>query len=119
MRLPRLEQALIDPEKLSDYLLSPDHDRGRFKAALFATMGYGPENWRRLESDIRSMIAACDATPAGTSAHGQKFVVTGCNFSASGFLGRPRWDSAIRQGRQQGRFLIRRRLHCGCITRGG
>ena len=105
MRLPRLEQALIDPEKLSDYLLSPDHDRGRFKAALFATMGYGPENWRRLESDIRSMIAACDATPAGTSAHGQKFVVTGTLDGPARRPKRIRTVWIVRHGEQFPRLL--------------
>ena len=77
MRLPRLEHALIDPEKLRDYLLSPKHDRGRFKAAVFATMGYSPEDWRRFESDIRKLIATCEATTVQPTAHGQKYVVTG------------------------------------------
>lgn len=87
MRLPSLESALIDPEKLRDYLLSPSHDRGRFKAAVFASMGYSREHWWRFEADIRKLIAASDAEQVPSGAHGQKYVVAG---TLEGPAGRPR-----------------------------
>jgi hypothetical protein len=36
--LPDAERALIATEKLRDYLLSPTHAVGRFKAAFFAKL---------------------------------------------------------------------------------
>jgi len=40
VKLPNADQAFIDPAKLRDYLLSPTHPVGRFKAPFFAAMGY-------------------------------------------------------------------------------
>lgn len=39
MNLPAADRALIQPEKLHDYLLSTEHPVGRFKAAFFARLG--------------------------------------------------------------------------------
>lgn len=41
MALPNAELACIEPEKIRDYLLSPTHPIGRFKAMVFTTaLGY-------------------------------------------------------------------------------
>lgn len=45
MKLPERDRAIIDAEKLRDYLLSPSHPVGRFKAAFFASLGYTQANW--------------------------------------------------------------------------
>jgi hypothetical protein len=52
--LPNVESAVIDPEKLRDYLLSPSHPVGRFKALLFSSLGYTQENWKQFEADLRN-----------------------------------------------------------------
>ena len=39
MLLPGAGKATIDPAKLRDYLLSPTHPIGRFKARFFAALG--------------------------------------------------------------------------------
>ena len=49
MRLPGGERALIDPEKLRDYVLSRAHPVGRFKAAFFASLGYEIDTWHDLD----------------------------------------------------------------------
>jgi hypothetical protein len=43
VRLPNDEGAIIPPEKLRDYLLSPEESGG--KAAFFARLGYTRANW--------------------------------------------------------------------------
>lgn len=75
-RLPYAENARIDPRKLRDYVLSPEHETGRYKAAFFAQMGYTAENWRRLEADIRAQHLAHPATPGQLSVYGRKYVIT-------------------------------------------
>ena len=40
MKLPNASRATIDAAKLRDYLLSPAHPVGRFKAPFFAALGY-------------------------------------------------------------------------------
>ena len=48
MKLPNASGAIIEPAKLRDYLLSPAHPVGRFKAPFFVALGYS----------TRSMAAA-------------------------------------------------------------
>lgn len=36
MKLPNAENAFIDPRKLDEYLLNPDHERGKHKARVIA-----------------------------------------------------------------------------------
>ena len=77
MKLPGFERAVIEPAKLRDYLLSREHPVGRFKAAFFGTLGYSLEGWRRLEADLRTLIASHDAMPGEPSEHGPKYQVRG------------------------------------------
>jgi hypothetical protein len=68
--LPRAAGAVIAAEKLRDYILSPAHPIGRFKAAFFAQLGYAQADWQRLAADLRSQhlpLAAqeMDAPPFG------------------------------------------------------
>jgi len=46
--------AVIAQDKLCDYLLNVAHRRGASKARLLLAMGYRPDDWQRLETDIRS-----------------------------------------------------------------
>ena len=57
-RLPNAAHAQIDPRKLRDYALNPEHEMGRYKAAFFAQMGYAADHWQRLEQDIREQHLA-------------------------------------------------------------
>ena len=74
--LPNADKAVIDPRKLRDYALNPEHDSGRFKAAFFAQMGYVVTNWRRLERDIRVQHLSQAAEPGQPSPYGQKYIIT-------------------------------------------
>lgn len=53
MGVPGADHAVIEPRKLRDYLLSPAHPVGRFKAAFFASLGYTQEAWGTLSADLR------------------------------------------------------------------
>ncbi len=80
--------AVIAPEKLRDYILSPTHPDGRAKAAYLARLGYTQADWRRLEADLRAQILTRDAEPVRASAYGQKYEIlgplTGPNGTAAG-----------------------------------
>ncbi len=77
MLLPHAEEAIIDPRKLRDYVLSFQHPIGRFKAYFFAGLGFSVENWESLDSEIRRLALKCDAETAELSAYGQKYLVRG------------------------------------------
>jgi hypothetical protein len=53
VRIPKADRAVIDPPKLRDYLLSPSHPLGRYKAQFFRALGYSQGDWPRLDRDLR------------------------------------------------------------------
>lgn len=77
MRLPNADKAIIPVEKLRDYLLSPHHPVGKFKAAFFASLGYTEEDWTKLEEDLRSQHLVLDAEEQERTLYGRKFVIVG------------------------------------------
>ncbi|MHC5033130.1 MAG: DUF6883 domain-containing protein [Planctomycetota bacterium] len=73
MKLPGAERAVIEPAKIRDYLLSPRHPVGRFKAAFFVGLGYSGDDWQRLEADIREIARVQDAVHVESSEYGRKY----------------------------------------------
>ena len=50
--LPDADAAFVEPAKLTDYLLNPDHSVGGDKAAFLARFGFRPEAWPVLEASL-------------------------------------------------------------------
>ena len=75
MKLPNADRAIIDPAKLRDYLLSPAHPVGRFKAQFFMALGYAQHQWPQLEADLRALHLSQEAQPATSSPYGQKYEI--------------------------------------------
>ena len=84
MNLPAADRALIQTEKLRDYLLSTEHAVGRFKAAFFAGMGYSRQDWRQLQMDILQIAQSGVAVERQLSTFGQKYEVNGILRGPSG-----------------------------------
>lgn len=63
MELPKPQGAVVDVEKVRDYLLSPTHPIGRLKAAFFTGLGYRETDWGRLHKDIQDVALLDAATP--------------------------------------------------------
>ncbi|MDO9287731.1 MAG: hypothetical protein Q7T83_02945 [Thermodesulfovibrionales bacterium] len=76
-RLPNYEKAIIDPNKIRNYILSFEHPIGRFKAAFFKGMGYTRENWEQFINDIRRYHLQLDAKPTEKNKYGQKYEING------------------------------------------
>jgi len=74
--LPNADRAHIDPRKLRDYALNPEHASGRYKAEFFAQMGYTAANWQQLERDIREQHLSQPAEQGKPSPYGFKYVIT-------------------------------------------
>jgi len=55
VKLPNAAQAIVETEKVRDYLLSPTHPVGRFKAAFFGMLGYAQEGWPVLVRELREI----------------------------------------------------------------
>jgi hypothetical protein len=70
--------------KVRDYLLSPEHPVGRFKARVFAAAGYRREAWQQLREELRALAGVLDVTPAAADEYGQRYVGTGILTGPSG-----------------------------------
>lgn len=75
MKLPNADQAVVEPEKVRDYLLSPHHPIGKFKAVFFARLGYFQDQWETLADDLRTIGGLHDALPGQPSQFGHKFEI--------------------------------------------
>lgn len=62
---------------MRDYLLSPEHPVGRFKAAFFRSLGFTASDWPALQRALLVHAQAGDAEPDSPSAYGQKYRVRG------------------------------------------
>jgi hypothetical protein len=75
MPLPNADRAIIDAAKVRDYLLSPHHPVGRFKARFFAALGFSSDAWQTFDRALREQHLTQDATSMGTQAHGEAFAI--------------------------------------------
>ena len=75
MLLPNADDAVIEPEKVRDYLLSTEHPHGRFKARFFIALGFRGERWEELASALRTQHLTQEAQPVAVAAEGQKFKI--------------------------------------------
>ena len=77
MELPEAERALVDSLKVKEYLLSPSHPVGRFKATFFFSLGYAQDDWERLRDDLIHLARSGSVTPGQPSPYGKKYEVRG------------------------------------------
>lgn len=66
-RLPAADQAVVPLEKLTAYVLNPNHPVNRTqhggKARVFAAVGYSPDQAYQLTHDILSHLPCAEAHP--------------------------------------------------------
>lgn len=72
MKLPGADRAVVNVEKIRDYLLSDAHPVGRFKAAFFAGQGYSQAEWEVLATDLRNHAGRNEALAMDANDNGQK-----------------------------------------------
>jgi hypothetical protein len=48
VKLPNSDRALVEREKIVEYLLNPAHQYGASKASFFTRLGFSNENWEEL-----------------------------------------------------------------------
>jgi hypothetical protein len=76
VNIPNADRAIVEAEKVRDYLLSPTHPVGRFKAPFFARLGYAQANWRELQRDLARLALSASAAPGHASRFGTKYEVS-------------------------------------------
>jgi hypothetical protein len=105
MQLPQADSATIAPEKIRDYLLSPSHPVGRFKANFFSELGFSQDLWQELEGQIRVHAQSGDVALGSASEYGQKYIVRGDLRGPSGRTARILSVWIVRRGDTVPRFV--------------
>ena len=74
--LPNIENASINPKKLTEYALNPEHPVGGNKAKVFeSTLGYNKSNAEDLMKQVYSKLNESEAVVGKLDQYGQRYTV--------------------------------------------
>lgn len=105
MAIMKAELAVVEPKKVRDYLLSPIHPIGRFKAAVFTALGYDQEHWEALRDDLLALARSGTSLAGQPSPYGRKYEVDGILTGPSGRSISICTVWVVRSGEQMPRFV--------------
>jgi hypothetical protein len=77
VKLPRADRVRIDMRKVSDYLLSPMHPVGRFKAWVFRALGFEQATIAAFVAEVRRIAAEGEVAEVEDFEFGRKYTVPG------------------------------------------
>ena len=77
MKLPNAKLALVEPQKITEYLLNKEHPDNGGKADFFIKLGFTVEDWETLAQALRSLAVNSSVTRSMESLHGKKYIVEG------------------------------------------
>ena len=77
MKLPDADQAVVEQEKIVDYLLNPAHRYGASKARFFAKFGFRPEAWEVMAVALREHGEQNEVTRVKETGFGPRYEVEG------------------------------------------
>jgi len=76
MKLPNGAQAIIDPRKITDYCLDPNHDEGKHKAILFRELlGMTAADAEVLIEAVKAAAIENEASMGRRDKYGQRYIV--------------------------------------------
>ena len=77
MKLPNVHLAVVEPEKIVDYILNPAHPDNGGKAAFFLGLGFRRNEWAPLAAALRKLAESHPVATSMASPHGRKYIVDG------------------------------------------
>ena len=77
MKLPNANLALVQREKITEYLLNSDHSENGGKADFFTGLGFSSTEWRTMAEALRRLVANFPVSQSVDSPHGKKYIVDG------------------------------------------
>jgi len=77
VKLPRADEVRIDERKVRGYLLSRTHPVGRFKARIFAALGFEETTTDAFIAEVRRIAAAGEVSEVEDTEFGRKYTVPG------------------------------------------
>ena len=77
VRLPSADRVRIDERKVRGYLLSPTHSVGRFKARVFAALGFDESTADGFIAEVRRIAVQGEVSSVEDTEFGRKYTVPG------------------------------------------
>jgi hypothetical protein len=75
LKLPNPEKALVEPRKITAYLLSEENSGG--KSAFFVAFGFNLAQPEELEQALLAHAAAHEVARVSETSHGIKYIIDG------------------------------------------
>jgi hypothetical protein len=77
VKLPHHDSVQVDIRKVRDYLLSPMHPVGRFKARVFKALGFDVAAVEAFVAEVRRIASEGDVSEVEDFEFGRKYTVPG------------------------------------------
>ena len=77
MKLPNAHLALVEREKIVDYLLNAAHPDNAGKAPFFFALGFSRDDWQPLAVALARLAEATEVLKSMESPHGRKYILDG------------------------------------------
>jgi hypothetical protein len=77
MKLPNANSAIVDHEKITEYLLNPAHRYGSSKARFFRSFGFNVETWQTLANALRNHGARRETARVTETGFGPRYQIDG------------------------------------------
>jgi hypothetical protein len=77
LNLPNAHLAIVDRQKITEYLLNPAHPDNGGKAKFFLRLGFTAEQWQVFAEALRRLAASFPVMDLVESLHGIKYIVIG------------------------------------------
>ena len=77
MKLPNADKAVVEREKITDYLLNPAHPDNGGKARFLGGLGFRRSEWKALASAFLALARKAEVAQSMESPHGRKYVIVG------------------------------------------
>jgi hypothetical protein len=77
LRLPNVQQVLIDQTKITEYLLNPAHPYGASKARFFGEFGFEQAAWETLAQALREHAQRHEVSTVSKTLFGHRYEIIG------------------------------------------
>ncbi len=77
MKLPNAHRAVVEGEKITNYLLSTTSPRGKSKANFFVRFGFSADNWQAFFNALKHQGAKNEVVRIDETVYGPRYHVDG------------------------------------------
>lgn len=104
-RLPNAKEAIVDKDKITQYLLSLNHPSGKTKARFFNRFGFDLTNWKNLKTALLYHAQNNEVINQKQTLFGVKYVIDGLLPTPDGRNPKVRTIWFVETGQKQPRFV--------------